>query len=234
MSHIVVTEKTKKEDNLLYIQNSLGEIVSQISARVNLTRAGARSVLEINLDDAYDELVRGEVAEKIAEIIAINYKYDYFNDTVKICGLSELEYEILLTSLIAADLEEDRRYCFEKACSDKEIAVDGLYNFRLNALRKKWEDVVGYIPVSFVNSQLKDFISYLLENKKRRVYVDGGKVYDSHFRRLKRTNLLRDKKGAKILKEVLLSNCGEVELSGSLPKEDEFYLKEFYADKIIF
>jgi hypothetical protein len=65
------------------------------------------------------------------------------------------------------------------------------------------------------------------------VYVDSGKVYDSHYRRLKRSSLL-DGEGVKIIREILLSNCGEVELNGSLPKEDEYYLKEFYSDKIIF
>ena len=71
------------------------------------------------------------------------------------------------------------------------------------------------------------------ENKKKRVYIDNGRVYDSHYRRLKRSSLL-DGDGVKIIREVLLSNCGEVELSGSIPKDDEFYLKEFYNDKIFF
>ena len=147
--------------------------------------------------------------------------------------MSTVEKEILLTSLIAADLDDDKRYAFDRIKHFRDIAVDGIYNFRLKPLKKKWEDIVSYIPTCFMNEQLKEFISYLLENKKKRVYVDSGKVYDSHYRRLKRSSLL-DGEGVKIIREVLLSNCGEVELNGSLPKEDEYYLKEFYSDKIIF
>jgi hypothetical protein len=135
--------------------------------------------------------------------------------------------------LIAADLEEDKKYSFDKLKCFKEIAIDGIFNFRLKPLKRKWQDVVSYIPTCFLNSQLKDFLSYLLENKTKRVYVDNGRVYDWHFRRLKRSNLL-DCDQVKILREVILSNCGEVELSGELPKDDEYYLKEYYADKLFF
>ena len=68
---------------------------------------------------------------------------------------------------------------------------------------------------------------------KKRVYIDGGKVYDNHYRRLKRSTLL-DGEDMKIIREILLSNCGEVELSGKIPEKDEYYLKEYYNDKIFF
>ena len=70
-------------------------------------------------------------------------------------------------------------------------------------------------------------------DKKKKVYIDGEKVFDTHFRRLKRTDLLGGE-NVKIIREVLLSNCGEIELSGNIPSDDEKYLKEFYGDKITF
>ena len=38
----------------------------------------------------------------------------------------------------------------------------------------------------------------------------------------------------KIIREVILSGSGEVELCDKPPKLDEFYLKEYYFDKISF
>ena len=111
--------------------------------------------------------------------------------------------------------------------------MDGVYNFRLKPLKKKWGEVASYIPTSFLNTQLKEFITYLLENRKKRVYIDCGRVYDSHYRRLRRSMLLGGD-GVEIVREVLLSGCGEVELCGDIPKDDEFYLKEYYSDKIYF
>jgi hypothetical protein len=37
----------------------------------------------------------------------------------------------------------------------------------------------------------------------------------------------------KIIREVLLSGSGEVELCGQLSPTDEYYLKEFYGDRVI-
>ena len=91
----------------------------------------------------------------------------------------------------------------------------------------------SFAPTCFVSSQLRDFIGYLIENRKKRVYVDEGKVYDSHFRRLKRCSLL-DGEELKIIREILLSNCGEVEISGKIPEEDEMYVRELFGDKIYF
>ena len=233
MAKIIVTDKDYNENNLLYAQNCLGELVQSVSGSFSIERSGNRSVLTVNCPSEYQEILSAEIADKTAEVVAINYKYEFFKKYVKVAGLNEKEYEILLASLIAADLEEDKRYAFEKMKGSFDIAIDGVYNFRLKALKQKWLDIVSFMPPCFINSQLKDFISYLLENKRRRIYIDGGKVFDCHYRRLLRSSLL-DGERLKITREALLSNCGEIELSGDLPEDDEYYLKEFYNDKIYF
>ena len=233
MTQITVSEKDYNESNLLYVQSVMSELFTHADCSVKESVAGGRASLTITCPEYYKDIIKAELSDKLAEIIAIKYKYDFFKNSIRTGGLSKIEKEILLTSLIAADLEDDKKYAYEKIKAYREIAVDGIYNFRLQALKKKWQDVVGCVPNCFLNTQLKEFITYLLENKKKRVYVDCGKVYDSHYRRLKRTTLLDGEK-VKIVREVLLSNCGEVELNGEIPKEDEYYLKEYYTDKIIF
>ena len=233
MTSIVISERDCNEQNLMYIQNSIGELLSYADCSLVNKRVDKRAVLSMNCPEYYADIIKTELADKVAEIISIKYKYDYFKKSIYVNGLSSTEKEILFTSLIAADLEDDKKYAFEKVKKYSDIAIDGIYNFMLKPLKKKWLDITHCIPECFLNSQLKEFIYFLLENKKKRVYVDDGLVYDSHYRRLKRSSLL-DGDGVKIIREILLSNCGEVELSGKLPKDDEFYLKEFYNDKIFF
>lgn len=233
MISISITENQLNEENLLYVQSAVSEVAFHAGCTVKEQKISDRAKLVINCPEYYSDIIQTEIADTVAEIIAIKYKYEFFKKNLHVGGLSRVEKEILYTSLIAADLEDDKKYAYEKIKAYREIAVDGIYNFRLQALKKKWQDVVGCVPNCFLNTQLKEFITYLLENKKKRVYVDCGKVYDSHYRRLKRTSLLDGEK-VKIVREVLLSNCGEVELNGEIPKEDEYYLKEYYTDKIIF
>ncbi len=233
MTKITVTENGSNQNNLFYVQNSLSEIFSQANCSVRQLNDETRNVLLINCPEEYKDIIRVEIADKVAEVIAIKYKNDFFKKNILLHGLSEIEKEILVASLIAADLEDDKKYAFDRIKNEQEIAVDGAFNFRLKPLKKKWSEIITYIPTCFLNYQLKEFIGYLLENKRKPVYVDSGRVYDSHYRRLKRSTLL-DGESALITREILLSNCGEIRLSGTLPKDDEFYLKEFYNDKIIF
>lgn len=233
MVTMTVTDKKINEENLLYIQTAISDLLTQAGCRVERKDVDDRAMVTFKCDECYSDIVRAEIADKIAEVIAIKYKYKYFKSMISVGGLKSAEKELLLASLIAADLEEDKKYAFDRVKVFDQVAIDGVYNFRLKPLHKKWYDITTYIPTSFISSQLKEFVTFLHENKRKRVYIDGGKVYDQHYRRLKRS-LLLDGEQIKIVREVLLSNCGEIELVGRIPEEDEYYLREFYDNKIIF
>ena len=233
MAEIIVSDKKIKERNLFYIKNHLKCLSGHLGFSCETIETEDRTELRVSCPDYYADVVAIEISDKLSEIIAINYKYDFFKKRVLIYGLKDVEYEILMASIISADLDDDKKYIFNKIKDEKNIYMDGFYNFRLKNLKLKWEEIVSYIPHYFINSQLKDFISYLIENKKKKVYIDNGKVFDTNYKRLKRSELL-DGDCVNIVREVILSNCGEVELSGDIPKEDETYLKEYYGDKIIF
>lgn len=233
MTRITITDEERKLSNLLYVKTSVGETLTRASATAHIDTANGRAILVVEFPDEYASVLRTELADKLGEVVAINYKYDFFKETVGVSGLNAVESEIMFASLIAADLVDDKKYAARAFLKGDGLSVDGVYNFRLRPLKNKWKDVASYMPDVFVGSQLKDFIIYLLENKKKRVYIDHGKVYDSHYRRLKRCDLLGGG-DAEITREVLLSNCGEVELAGSLGETDEKYLREYYGDKIFF
>jgi hypothetical protein len=233
MSDIKITETTSRSNNVIYVKNALNEIFERVGANVDFKTTKHRAELTVNAPENYFDLIVAEVEDKLADVIAVSYKYDYFKRKITVNGLSSDEKELLLTALISADLDDDKKYVYERLKCLSEIAVDGVFNFRLKPLRKKWAEVAGYIPSTFINSQLKEFITFLLEPKTKQVYIDGGKVYDYNYRRLKRASLL-DGEECKIIREVLLSGGGRIEISGSVPPLDEEYLREYYGEKIIF
>ncbi|HCH74846.1 MAG TPA: hypothetical protein DEV87_06680 [Clostridiales bacterium] len=233
MAVITVSDSVKNLKGAEYVANSVKELVSGAGGGAVVKDEGGRVTVKISCPDRFKEVVRAETLDKVADVVAIYYKYDYFKTAVNLYGLTPEEKEILFTGLIAADLEDDKKYAAARLGLKEEISVDGVFNFMLIPLKRKWEDVASYLPSRFKGEQLKDFMTYLLERKSKRVYVDSGRVYDWHFRRLKRSDLLSGE-NIKIVREVLLSNCGEVELSGNLPERDEKYLKEYYGDKVFF
>ncbi len=233
MSEIVITENAQDKIGMEYIKNGLSELSGRSFCNIIEEVSGDRIALKVTCNDSFFTAIKCEIIDKVAEVIAIKYKYDYFSQVIKVSGLDSTQRGILLASLIAADLESDKRYCVGKLKGLNEIAIDGAFNFRLKPLKKKWEEVAGYMPTVFISSQLKEFITFLLEDKNEKVYITEGKVYDSHYKRLNRCRLLGGE-GIEIIREVLLSNCGRIELTGKVPETDEKYLREFYGGKIIF
>ncbi|MBR0190143.1 MAG: hypothetical protein IJQ23_07140 [Clostridia bacterium] len=233
MTKICITDGGNIAYGLKYIKDSVGELAVKTGATVSVVSHGERRALIYDCPEYYSDILQAEIADRVAEVIVVGYKYDYFKTAVKSCGLNDTEREILLTSLIAADLAEDKKYAFDRVKAVNEIAIDGVLNFRLKPLKNKWKDIAEYMPAYFAGSQLKDFVSFLLENKKKRTYIDDRKVYDNYYRRLKRCSLM-DAADGEIVREVILSGCGEVEIRGALPETDEKYLKEFYGDRVYF
>ncbi|MBO7214055.1 MAG: hypothetical protein J6V66_01010 [Clostridia bacterium] len=214
----------------------MSAVNKQLGCLVDLKGGKNRYELIFEVPSEYRSLLNSEVEDKIADVIAINYKYSYFKNNSNLSGLKPVERELLLTSLIAADIEEDKKYVVKKLKSFSEYALDGIFNFRMKALKEKWNDILSYIPAGFQSSQVRDFIIYLIKDKMgKRVYSDEGSVYDKRYNILKRRELLSGDSGEiSIVKEILLSGAGEVELASPLPKVDEEYIKELYGDRVRF
>lgn len=234
MAQIIVTDKDTINNNFDYVRATLSELLIKVDAKIDIFTSGARKTLSVMVPDEYEITARVEIADKLAEIIAVGYKYNYFKNNVHVGGLSKVQTEIFLTALISADFDEDKAYAFSKLKNKSDFSLDGTFNFQMQPLKKKWSEIVSYMPGCFVQKQLNEFIGFLLENRIKKVYVDAGKVYDSHYRRLYRTMLLGDCSDASILREVMIAGGGEVEIIGNIEREEESFLKEFYLPRITF
>ncbi len=236
MSQIKITEASSKSKNVIYVYETLSAVIKQLGCTCDLRGGKNRYELIVDVPSSYKELLTSEIEDKISDVISVNYKYSFFKKHVSSSGLSNVEKELLLISLIAADIDEDKKYVVKKLKNYSEYTLDGIFNFRLKSLKEKWLDIITYIPPGFQSLQLKDFIIYLIRDKMgKRVYFDNGSVYDKRYNLLKRTQLLTGDSGEiPIVKEILLSGAGEVELGSPLPEKDEFYLKEFYGDRVRF
>lgn len=202
-----MSDRFEKNDGILYIRDNLCELFFNVE-KSKISACDKRVALEINFDRELLRPIFEDLCDKIADVIAIGYKYDFFSDKIKCVGLGENHRELLITALIAADLQEDKRYirarikkCTLQSSGEKDfcLAIDGFYNFRLIALKNKWAEVAEYVPAYFSLRELSDFIAYLsCEKNGKRVIIDGQKVYDARYNRLRRSSLLgcnREKNG---------------------------------------
>ena len=111
--------------------------------------------------------------------------------------------------------------------------MDGIFEFRLTPLKRKWADVIGYIPTAFTSGQMMDFVRYLIGEKRgKKAIVENGKVYDGNYNLLQRTFLLPKSDEGKIVKEVILSASGRIETDSIIPEADKRYLRDFYGNRM--
>ena len=228
-----VTDSSYRRSGADYIYQTLRGHVLAAGGTAEVGDSGGRSYFAASIPGDKAKNFRPLLEDKLADVIAVNYKYDYFKRYIRVSGLKAVEYELLLSALIAADLDEDKRYA-KTRLSGPVYALDGAFNFTMKPLTEKWRDVVSYIPTYFAPDQLKDFIGYIVAEKKGgRVYAMGNRVYDLHYNLLRRA-CLTGGNDCGVIKEIILSSSGEVELGAPIPETDEYYLKQFFGDKIFF
>ena len=111
MSEILITENLQGKLGMEYIKNGLSELTGRSFCNITEEILGKRIVLKVTCEDSFFTAIKYEVIDMVADVIAIKYKYDYFSKVIKVSGLDATQRGILLASLIAADLESDKKYC---------------------------------------------------------------------------------------------------------------------------
>lgn len=233
MNQIKISDSEIEEGGVYYIANSLHSLVEEFGGNTVIEKKADRIIAKIYCKSTYLDLFKSEIEDKVADVLAIKYKYEFFKRRICPIGLNAYQSEILYTALISADIEDDKRYIIRKIRGLDGYVIDGIYTLLLPPLKNKWQEIVSYIPLFFDGAKLCDFVSFLVSEKRgKRVIVDGKDVYDGNYNRLKRSSLL-DGEGD-VLREVLLSASGNVDVLSTLPEETVGYLKSFFGGRITF
>lgn len=229
VAEITVTEELAKSAYITYLYNAVAAPVQRAGGRGELAFGGERAVLRITVEHAEKEL-RNYLAEKIAEIIDVGYKYGFLTEHLRVC-LAAREKRLLSAALIAADFEGDCSFIKRKLEGAEEYCIDGFYRFRLTALREKWIKILEYIPQSFSAADLKHFCDFLVGESRRKIYIKGSAVFGENFMPLRRSRLTGKEDPET---EIMLSDAGFVYCLGEVEASIEDFLQKYYAERTVF
>lgn len=233
MKEFWISEETADSGKLDYLKESVGQN-ERIDKESKIIIKGGYAVFNLSVYDENALYVKKQLIEGISDIICISYKYDVFSNRLKGEGLSGEERDILLSAVIAADFEDDKRFVKSKIKFENEFSISGFYNFRLQKLLNKWEEIANYVPNYFTAEDLAEFVGYLINEKKgRRVYVDGNKIYDGKYKTLNKTSLLPKLGKNRLLREALLAGAGEICFLTDVLAEERIVFEKFFSNKII-
>ena len=222
-----------KEANCPYIAYAAEAVANMNRRSVEISFSDERVQLAVEAPREEVERTKAILSDCIAEIVCIGYKYNFFSERIHPAGLDREGHDLLISSIIAADFEEEFRYARMRLKEIDVYTIDGFFDFRMQALRDKWKGVAACVPEFFSQSQLVDFVQYLFSNSKKKIFLKNGKVYDWRCRRLHRSALIGGDMDTAI-REIILSGAGKIECLSALSPEQEKFLRRYYADRVEF
>ncbi len=222
-------------DHLSYALDGLSSAMTAAGVRAEFFPQNGFRKLRLDVPEAYASFFLSELKEKLAEIIVVGYKYDFFAEKTRLSGLNEAEKELFLTAVIAADLDDDKKYALRILEISEETAVDGVYHFRLQKLKEKWGEIAAMLPSYFGEELYHNFMQYLIDDfREQPVYVVGGQVFDERYNRTTPGVLSGGEGNLTCAKNILLSCGKEIHLVGETSPETSAFLSEFYGTNVYF
>lgn len=233
MVEISVSERDSHCRYIAHVAGALAAAKAPAASRVRFADGRVCFAVEAERDKL--PRLRAAAEAAIAEVVCVGYKYEVLRGLVHPAGLTPQEKEVLLAAVIAADLEEDKKYARARLAEESEHCIDGFFRFRLRPLSEKWKDVAAVIPYFFTGRQLREFLDFVLHGSGGRVFLKGEDVYDSHCRRLRRAHLIEEGRSElNTLREIVLSGAGRVECLSAVTAGQEAFLKNYYAGRVCF
>ena len=233
METITLAQCSKNGRQDLYISYVYKQLKEKfaLEAECKIETSNGEILLSVTSADAYALRLKRFTNERIADVLVIGYKYEFFRRNLFLPLLSEKEKFLLLVSLVSADYAEDKKYVLRRLDGIKNCSLDGVYNFRLGELKNRWKEVAEYIPTDFGKYSLESFLDYVITDGESRAYLKNGKAYDENYRLLNRGELLGN---TSQLAELLLYGAGQVYCFGKTDAETEDFLRKYYKEKAVF
>ncbi len=231
MEEITITQNGFDGLYMSYLYGKVRDRFSFLPAECGLEKQGERTEIAFKTEREYCPYVRKFAEEHIADVIAVGYKYDFFKERLPLPLLSVGQKRLLLTALVAADYREDRAYVARRLRGFGSYCLDGVFHFRLQELRKRWEGIVEYVPADMGESAIEGFLEFLVDDGEGKLFLKNGKVYDEEYRPLSKSLLTGVESP---IGEILLGGAEQVYCFGDVDEQTRAFLRKYYGQKAVF
>ena len=141
-----------------------------------------RNCFSLACSDTYRFQVQRKLVDAVSQALTLGYKNVFVRDLLRID--SDNFYKNVLVNVICVfDNDYDKQIVSRLVEIDQTVCIDGYYNFRLSAVKKKWSDITRLVSDNLYvlsdNGLIVEFLQYLLEStpskvKNLSVSFEGG------------------------------------------------------------
>ncbi len=157
---------------LNYVVNQLEPCVREIDGLSTRIDEKKRSYYSLACSDTYRFTLRRQLVDTAAQTLGLGYKNIFVRSLLKI-GTDNFYQNVLVNTVCAFDSEYDRQIISKLIDADKPICLDGYYNFRMSAVKKKWTEIIRLLSDNFYvlrdDQLIVEFLRYLTESSPSKV-----------------------------------------------------------------
>ena len=172
----------KENSHLLdYVKQQLTPCLKEIDGISTELDEKFRNCYSLACSDTYRFQVQRKLLEAVSQALTLGYKNVFVRDLLHIDG-DNFYRNVLVNVICVFDNEYDKQLVSRLVEVDQNVCIDGYYNFRLGAVKKKWAEITRLVSDNFYvlsdNTLIVEFLQYLLEStpskcKQLSVTVNG-------------------------------------------------------------
>ncbi|MCM1195280.1 MAG: hypothetical protein NC332_05040 [Firmicutes bacterium] len=157
---------------LTYIKSKLIPEIKAIDGISTELEDKFRNYFTLACSDTYRFQINRSVTNAVVEALSLGYKNVYVRELLKVDG-DDFFQNVLVNTICMFDNEYDRQSVAKLVDVDKTVCLDGYYNFRMSAVKRKWYDITKLVTDNdFILTDkelITEFLQYLLESMVTKV-----------------------------------------------------------------
>ncbi len=148
------------------IKNSLAKPLKTINGLMTDMESDRRYYVSLAYPKEHKPQMNAIISENVAKVISVSYKRQYLLQKMRLSG-DELVVRTLINTMCIFDSHIDSKTLSDMLGEGENIVIDGVYNFRSKAIKRKWDEIIELSNANdliFSDKEIiKDFLRFLLE-----------------------------------------------------------------------
>lgn len=140
MYQITISVDCSKADWLYSVDDVIGNKLKNCNAVSAIKASGRRVYCSFGCEPSSRASMLAALKECLVETIGVVTKFDFIKRNLCI-SLPQLNYELLLHTLVAFDRENEHKLLNKLIKIEDGMALDGFFNFRLGELKNRWLEI---------------------------------------------------------------------------------------------
>lgn len=166
MYQINIKVKEKKAFWIYALGKIIGERVKSLGGIAAIAEIGDSCNIAIACENSRRFSLERIVRDGITELVSTVCKMCYIDGGLKHLNLHRPSYRLLLHTLVAFDRECERKILSELVCVSRTMSLDGIYDFRIGELKKRWDEICSLITgnAAFLHDEmtLNELLRFLI------------------------------------------------------------------------